>query len=375
MKIVHIIPTLKKGGAERLVLTICNELNNFKIHKVLLITFHPDNEYSYLTNEIDWQVISSVYVPSLLGKPQINVAQLQRVIQEFDPDIIHTHLWEAEIISRQIIFPKAKWFSHFHDNMKQLETLNLAPSKESITNYYEKLLITKKYRSHNNYFICISNDTVKYAKKTLPKKLKENIHYLPNAIDFERFSNAEKVKGSKSLKLINIGSLVRKKNQIFLIAVIEILLKKSVNVELVILGDGPLKKDLKKEIQEKKLENNIFLNGNVNNPEYYLWNSDLYVHSATYEPFGLVLLEAMAAGLPVITLNGKGNKDIIKQGQNGFILDNENPQLFAEKIVDVWDNRELHNSLGAYASTFAKKYDIKKYIGNLLMLYKKTLLV
>jgi spore coat protein SA len=97
-----------------------------------------------------------------------------------------------------------------------------------------------------------------------------------------------------------------------------------------------------------------------------LWKSDIYVHTATYEPLGLVLLEAMAAGLPVVTLDGGGNRDLIENGKNGFIINNQNPKHFAEKILEVKDNEEMKK----YNVKFAQKFDIDHYTHKQLELYQ-----
>jgi len=95
------------------------------------------------------------------------------------------------------------------------------------------------------------------------------------------------------------------------------------------------------------------------------------VHTATYEPLGLVLLEAMAAGVPVITLDGKGNRDIIINGENGYLIDMPLPELFADKIQELWMDLEKYCAVSKNAIRFAEQYDIKIYTERLINLYKK----
>ena len=96
LRIIHIIPNLNTGGAERLVLDICNEIKTYKDHRVELITFSDNNEYSHLTKNIKWHVIHSKFSPSILKKNMINLEKLQQFIIEFEPDIIHSHLWGSK---------------------------------------------------------------------------------------------------------------------------------------------------------------------------------------------------------------------------------------------------------------------------------------
>lgn len=371
LKVLQIIPNLRKGGAERLVLDICIELQQREGIKIKIITFSDANEYKEISDNVDWNIIPSIYKPSITGKSTKNVADLQMFVDVFQPDIIHSHLWAAEMVSRQVHYPKAKWFSHFHDNMTQLQCLKLPLSKQNLTNYYERSLMLKKYKAYNNSFICIAKHSFAYANAMLPKRFKSNIHLLSNAINIERFA-CKKVRVSNTglLKLVMVGSLVDKKNQLFLLKVVQELKKRKEKVHLDLLGDGPNREMLSQYIFSNNLQNEVTLCGNVDKPEQYYWDADIYVHSATYEPMGLVLLEAMSAGLPVVCLDGGGNRDLIEQGKNGFMLDKQIPQLFADRIMGLKINPDNYNRMSKYAVSYSKKYDIKEYANKLLKLYR-----
>ncbi len=83
MRIKHIIPNLKKGGAERLALNSVNALQPFSKIEVQLLTFGSENDYQFLTNTIKWKVIHSKVTLSLSGKSIIDVQQLQDYIDSF----------------------------------------------------------------------------------------------------------------------------------------------------------------------------------------------------------------------------------------------------------------------------------------------------
>ena len=93
MKILHIIPSLDKGGAERLTLDIVRSLKDIPHVEVALVIFRNQNNYSFLTDEIDFEIIPSFYTPSLKGKGKKDVKDLQDYIDSFKPDIIHSHLF------------------------------------------------------------------------------------------------------------------------------------------------------------------------------------------------------------------------------------------------------------------------------------------
>ncbi len=370
IKIIHIIPCLRRGGAERLVLDIVSELTKKPDMLVKLIVFSDINDYSNEYPSVNPVIIPSTVSASFFRKWNYNVHELSEYINAFKPDIIHTHLFEAEFVSRAVDYSKATWFSHCHDNMIQFENFSLKTifSKRSFTNYYEKRYLFKRYKlNKENRFIAISNHTKKYFESTS----KHNpVSLLHNSINYDLFYNTKDYETMKSkISLINTGSFVDKKNQAFLIDVVNELKNRKIDFELHLLGDGVNKAILMNKVKYLDIEKAVYLHGNVQNVEEYLWQSDIYVHSATYEPLGLVLLEAMAAGLPVVCLDGGGNRDIIEEGKNGFMIDQQDPVLFADKIIELINNKELYAKMSLYAQEFAKKYDIKDYVDKLLKLY------
>lgn len=369
MRIIHIIPNLKKGGAERLVLDICNELTKRNNISVKLITFSPDNEYQFLTENLDWNIIDVSVQLSLVRKNSIEVANLQKILDDFKPDIIHTHLLEAEIISRSCYYPYAKWFTHCHSNMKVFNK-NIKNLKRNIINKFERNYLFNNYvKNGGTHFISISKSTHNYFKNKIKNY---TISLLPNAINYSFFFDANEKLISEPLILINIGSIKPIKNQGFLIEVMNFLKYQKINFTLYILGDGIGKEDLQKKIIDYNLEKEVVLLGNVDNVPLYLKQSHIYVHSCLSEALGLTLIEAMASGLPVITLDGGGNRDLIINGKNGYIFKNADHKLFAEKIISLSTDFELYKNISNYSKNFAEQFDIKDYICKLLNIYNKN---
>jgi len=375
MNIIHIIPSLRKGGAERLVLNICNELQKRTDVVVKLVVLHPENEYEFLSKDLDIELCNSKVVPSISGKTIADIYDLEKIISDFKPDIIHSHLFEAEMVSRWNLFPGIRYSTHCHNNMKQFRnfSFNTLLSKTLLTNFYEKKLLLKKYYSCNNKFIAISKNTEAYFKKNLPKNLQNNVLRLNNAIDFNRFSHKERNLQSfdrLTIKLVSIGSLIEIKNHLFLIDVINILNNKgTMSFNLIIIGEGPMRPVIEDRINEYKMQERIRLIGLTDDVEEYLKEADLYVYSCIKEGFGLTLIEAMASGLPVVCLDGGGNRDIIVEGKNGFMIHEQDPELFADKIMELIENKELYNSMSEFSVQYAMRFDIKNYADRLLEIY------
>ena len=227
-------------------------------------------------------------------------------------------------------------------------------------------------KKNRNKFITISKDTLKYAKKVLSKKLSNNINLLPNAINYNCFHSNIKSE-LKKIKLINVGSLVNKKNQILALEIVKNILQKGFNVELTFLGDGPEKNKLIEYSIKLGIQNRIHFAGIVKNVNEYLWNSNIYLHTATYEPFGLVLIEAMAAGLPVVSLDGKGNRDFINHNENGYIFKEQDPKIFAEVIIKLFENKKLYQEISTNGQKTAEYYNIKSYVHKLLKIYNDSI--
>ena len=372
MRILHIIPSLSKGGAERLTIDICNTLVA-KGHEVLLVCMLDYNAYEYIPFQFKFTVTSSFVKPSLKGKTKFDLTHFEKIVAEYKPEIIHSHLFLAEVLSRFKIFKGIKYFTHLHDNMPQFDKLSITGlSKQKLTNYYEKSLIIAKYKECNNRFVAISKNAEHYFGAHLPKKQAARISLLNNAIDYMRFYKGERDYSTvqeSSFRMVTVGSLVNKKNQAFLVEVMALLQKQIPNSHIDILGDGPNFNDIATKIADHQLQGKITLHGNVDRVEDYLHKAHLYVHPATYEPFGLVLLEAMAAGLPCVCLDGKGNRDIIVEDKNGYIINTNDAQLFANKIVELYNSPQKLDELSKFSFRFAANYDMDSYIDKLLTIY------
>jgi glycosyltransferase involved in cell wall biosynthesis len=105
----------------------------------------------------------------------------------------------------------------------------------------------------------------------------------------------------------------------------------------------------------------------------YLKEADIYLHPASYEPFGLVILEAMASGLPVICLNGKGNVGLNVEGKTGFMIDPPDAKKFADKILFLKNNPDEYSKISEYCVNFAKDYDIEIYCKKLVDIYQNAI--
>ena len=322
------------------------------------------------------QVIPSRINLSIVRKRKTlhSIEGLQTAIDKFCPNIIHSHLYEAEIISRSCFYPQAKWFSHAHDFMPTLRNFSIfsITSRRKMTDFFEKKYLLKRYNVNGgSNYICISNQVYFKIRSVLPSKFPLTI--LPNAIDLKRFQIKEKKKKSSLLRLVTIGRIDDNKNHIFLVHVINELINRKIRCTLEIIGDGPNFHLVEELIKSLNLQDHIFLLGNQKRVEDFLSQNHIYLHAAKSEGFGLTLIEAMASGLPVISLNGGGNKDLIIEKKNGYIIEERDPVIFAERIAYLWFDKKKLIEMGIFASEFALQFSIDAYCSKLLKLYKNSL--
>lgn len=372
MNVLHVIPSLKKGGAERLALDICRELQEREGINVKLLLMYAENEYRFLSESLDVEVTPSFYRFHVAAKAESDFTAYRDLVHRFAPDVIHSHLFEAEFFTRQCLFPGVKYITHLHDNMVQFTDFGFSTllSKSRFTRWMEKRHLLKCYQSCNNTFIANSEDTAAYFRQQLPANLKHRIAVLENAIDLSRFRFITRKLSGRELRLVTTGSLVEKKNHAFLIGVMQQLKSQGYDVVLHILGDGPLHARLQEEINRSGLKEEIILAGNVHDVEKYLHDAQVYVHAATYEPFGLALVEAMATGLPVVSLDGKGNRGIVDDGINGYMLKEPDAKLFAMKVLEIIKSPEDYHRFSCAAGTKAQRYSINAYADQLISHYR-----
>jgi glycosyltransferase involved in cell wall biosynthesis len=376
MRILHVIPTLNKGGAERYCADVCAELSGRPDIEVLLLSMSPSNKYSFITEKINYRVCNSRVLPSISGRAEYNTDEYDQIVREFKPDVIHSHLFWAELLTREKPLPEVAYVTHCQNNMpefRNVETPQLF-RKSTWTKQFEKRWIIKRYKACKNNFIVISKDTEAYYHQVLPKELR-NITMLHHAIDFEKFNkaNVDRSDDLSKIKLVYVARFAIYKNHQFLIDVVLELKQRGYEVSLDFLGDGECMEEVRTKVIKYNLEKEINFAGVIDDVELYLSKANLYVHPAYYEPFGLVLIEAMAAGLPVVCLDGKGNRDLIEQGENGFMVFEQNPQLFADRILDIFGSKENYSKMSKFCVEYARSFDIKNHTDKLIGYYKSIL--
>ncbi|WP_339715192.1 glycosyltransferase family 4 protein [Cyclobacterium amurskyense] len=185
----------------------------------------------------------------------------------------------------------------------------------------------------------------------------KKVHIMPNFINFNGISSSN----LQSKVVIAVGRLEKEKDFASLIKSFQLVSKNHNNWKLEIYGEGSLNRGLNDLIISLNLTENVFLKGAVSNIFEKFQNSSIYVHSSFYEGFGNSILEAMAHGLPIVAFKSVGGvKILIDDSINGFLVENRNVHLLAEKINLLIEDVELRKEMGINSRIKADNYSEEK---------------
>ncbi len=372
MKILHIITDLRKGGAERIATDIVRELNSRPGITAMLVLLEDHIAYDISDIREFIEVIPASVTLSVMRPTVYNTEKLQQFVDSYRPDVIHTHLFIPDLVSRSLEYQGARWFTHCHWNTKEVKRPSFIPtSKQGIIDWRVYHYIVSRYRRYNNQFIAISPNTYDFYRENLPD-LKDNVHYLANAVNVTAFQkHVNRAEEPGIIKLISVGSLIERKNQMLQIEVAQVLHSRGVAFHLDIYGQGVMREKLQARINELQLGESVTLRGVSDDIGAHLAESTLFLHTALYEPFGLVIVEAMAAGLPVIALDGGGNKELVHDGETGYLVAQPDAALIADRILDA-AVPALYTRMKQGALKASQQYDIVPYVTKLLDLYAQA---
>lgn len=347
MKIVHTINSLAMGGAEKLVLLEMLELNR-RGHDTTVITLWP-GEHN-MTKRFQ---NSGLKVISLSGAKYYSIPEYIRIIKSLAPDILHTHLYPALLygnVAHSITGP-FRLFHTEHNTTNNRRRLYLWPFDVGM---YIKL----------NHLICISEGVLVATKKWNPLLREGKAVVIENAIE-PSMQKKEFTNCSDIIRLISVGRLVNDKNYHLQLRLVESL----PNLELDIYGDGPLRNELENLASALNITSRVRFMGISPNLIKLYKNYDGYLHTATLEGFGLVVAEAMSAGLPTFVPDIPGVREVV--GDAGFLYP-ANSMTDLQAIVEtVFQNskQELER-VGVRAIEASQRYSIERHVDKLEKLYK-----
>lgn len=212
--------------------------------------------------------------------------------------------------------------------------------------------------------------------------VKKEIYVTPNFLDLKRFTNLKKGFLHKLLKLpsdvklvTTVGRIGEEKNIDFLLRVFKIVYSENSNVHLVIIGQGPEKENLEKLTSELGISNRVHFTGKISYdfmPQAY-FDSCIFLFSSVSETQGIVVLEADAAGTPVVVSDDSAFKNMVYDNKNGFALP-LNEDKFAHKILELLEDNKLREDMSNEAKKIAfTDFDPSALTAQLINLYEQAI--
>jgi glycosyltransferase involved in cell wall biosynthesis len=293
--------------------------------------------------------------------------QMVRIMKKNRPDVIHCHSAKAGILGRiagSILKIKTIYTPHAYSYLS--------------TASKEKKMVLRSIEKFFGYFSCytLTCSYSEYIRATEDLKIdKKKVFIWNNSIENELTLKSSRY--SKNLAeeyICSIGRPCYQKNTELMIKAILIAKESIGNVHLVILGVGfysPSLEKIKKFIEENNLSQNITLIPWLEREESLdiLNNSLFYISSSRYEGLPYAVIEALALKKPCILTNVDGNKDLVTNDYNGFLVAQE-PRVLAARILEMYSNRKRLAMMSRNSrSKFEKFYQINKNIKSLENLY------
>ncbi|UGU16902.1 N-acetyl-alpha-D-glucosaminyl L-malate synthase BshA [Sinomicrobium kalidii] len=210
--------------------------------------------------------------------------------------------------------------------------------------------------------------------------VKNDIHVVPNFIDMSKYKTKftdcqRSMMADEDEKIITHISNFRKVKRIKDVIRVFYEVQKKIPAKLIMVGEGPEKEGAELLCEELGIAEKVLYVGNSNEIDRILCFSDLFLLPSETESFGLVALEAMANGVPVISSNTGGIPEVNKQGITGFLSDVGDVKDMAKNALKLLSDETLLKSFKENARTEAEKFDIEKIVPLYEEIYQKAFTV
>ena len=362
MRIVYCLNSIRYlGGIQRVTVVKANALANIEGNEVYIVV--TDNKNGVITEPLSskvhlidldinyyeddyksrWNVLKGIFI-----KRREHKKRLASVLNKIQPDIVIS-VGQSE--KNMIPSIKGKWktIREFHF-VKDYRLRQAKSFFDKILawggNWYDFNLKIKGY----DHIV-----TLTHEDKEMNWKGWKNVSVIPNPSTFQ----TDKTSTLNEKKVISVGRLTPQKNYASLIRAFKNVVDKHPDWTLEIYGDGPQEMELKSLIDKLNLKRHVFLKGFSSNIKEVMTNASIFALSSIFEGFGLVIVEAMACGLPVVSYECPcGPKDIITEGKDGFIVKVNDENALADKINLLIGKEKLRQQISNAAIIKAEQYNI-----------------
>jgi L-malate glycosyltransferase len=209
----------------------------------------------------------------------------------------------------------------------------------------------------------------------LKSKLDQKIDVIYNGTDIQNFKPDEKLKDKEKFIITLGGTRVTERKGIkYLIDAVHELSQKYPQVNVTIIGEGSEKERLENLAEKLKIRDRINFLGRVDYKKIaaYYQEASVFILPSLNEGMSNAMLEALASGLPILATDTGGTKELVHDGENGFIIKMKNAKDIADKIEKLINDRELLQKMGEVSRGYAENMSWEKVAGEYYELYKKS---
>lgn len=370
-KIAFLSPILEGGGAERNLVNLVGYFNgkyqmevwSGKIGKDFFCRFLGNVKIVEFKNHSD--IVIFLHIAKLLikEKPDILVSSFPH---------INTACIMAKFFIRsktKIILTEHTTFSHIPPTAR---TSFRRFAAKSILPHFMRFFYPKA-----DAVICVSRGVAEDLLLHIPKLKKIHIIYNPIADKSIIESSKESVdfpwfKDQKEPIVISAGRLVKAKDYPCLLGAFKMVLRKK-PCKLVILGEGEERQKLENLSRDLSISENIAFLGFQKNPFKYMAKSSVFVLSSVREGFGNVVVESMALGVPVVSTDSVGPKEIIENNKNGILVPLDDENLLAEAMLKILENPDFARKLSEEGLKRSQDFTIEKGAEEYEKIFQKLL--
>ncbi|MBR4618651.1 MAG: glycosyltransferase family 4 protein [Bacilli bacterium] len=306
------------------------------------------------------------------------IKELKRVIEKEKFDIIHCHTPMGSVVARLASIKARKNYGtrviytahgfHFYKG---------APKKNWLMFYPVEWYLAK----YTDCLITINGEDYDIAKKKFTKRC-HSVLYVPGVgIDPQKFniniSNLEKQKLRESLGLkkddfvfLYPAELSSRKRQLWLINSLSTVLQKHANIHILLAGKDSLKGECQKLVNKRNLQSNIHFLGYRNDIPKLLEIADAAISSARQEGLPVNIMEAMYKELPIVASNCRGNRDLVMNNKNGYLIDINDYNKYAECVEKIYLDKEKNKEFGIQSKKLIERYLLDNIVEEMKKIYK-----
>ena len=339
MKVLHVLNTNSYSGAENVAITIINHMSN--VESIYLSLNGPISEILKKNNIQHYAV------------DKLSIKSLKKAIRELKPDIIHAHDYTASILCA-LCFPKAKIISHIHNNSPWIKSYGIYSWAYLFSSFFYKKILTVSDSIEKEY--------------VFGKFIKNKIECIGNPTDIELIhQKAIEYSIDKKYDLIFLGRLTAQKNPKLLLEVFNDLILKRPDISIAVVGAGDQFESFNESIHKNNLQDNIEMYGFMENPYPVLNASKIMILPSKWEGYGLVAVESLSLGIPVICSGAGGLKNIVNSSCGNIC---KNKDEYVQEIIELLDNEQAYAPKSNKAKERAKVYgNIQGYISKIRNVY------